>query len=82
MSCKYLNCSCLTSVTINNNALLTDDTIWGLSSIFGNQVTEYILGKEITRIGHFAFIGCSGLTSIIIPKGVTIIDDGAFSGCI
>lgn len=32
-------------------------------------------------IGTFAFYGCSGLTSITIPEGVTSIGDWAFSRC-
>ena len=32
-------------------------------------------------IGKFAFEGCSGLTSLTLPAGITWIDNGAFSGC-
>jgi hypothetical protein len=35
----------------------------------------------LTTIGDFAFYGCSSLTSISIPAGVTKIAAGAFSGC-
>ena len=35
----------------------------------------------LTAIGGYAFIECSGLTSITIPNSVTSIDDGAFDGC-
>ena len=35
----------------------------------------------VTSIGGYAFIGCTGLTSITIPNGVTSIDSSAFSGC-
>ena len=40
-------------------------------------------GKEysVTTIGHGAFSGCSGLTSVSIPNSVKTICDGAFSGC-
>ena len=32
-------------------------------------------------IGEFAFYGCSGLTSLNLPDGITSISGGAFSGC-
>ena len=32
-------------------------------------------------IGSFAFEGCSGLTSLTLPAGITKIGDGAFNGC-
>ncbi len=36
---------------------------------------------SVTSIGEFAFSGCTGLTSVTIPKSVTSIGGSAFSGC-
>ena len=36
----------------------------------------------VTSIGEKAFYGCSGLTSITIPEGVTSINSYAFQHCI
>ena len=33
------------------------------------------------RLGYYAFYGCSGLTSLTIPSGVTWIGWYAFNGC-
>ena len=40
------------------------------------------LPENLQEIGHWAFIGCSGLTGTLeIPEGVKNIEYGAFSGC-
>ena len=44
-------------------------------------VTDFVIPDSITSIGAYAFIGCSGLTSVTIPDGVTSIGPSAFSGC-
>ena len=33
------------------------------------------------KLGDYVFYGCSGLTSLTLPSGVTSISDYAFSGC-
>lgn len=38
-------------------------------------------GKPVTSIGRSAFEGCSGLTSITLPEGLTNIRENAFEGC-
>ncbi len=36
---------------------------------------------DVTKIGDFAFYGCTGLTALHIPAGVTSIGDRAFGYC-
>ena len=80
----FAGCNNITTVTIQSNAVLSNYPDWGkssLSTIFGEQVQEYILEEGITRIGRNAFYGCNGLTYITIPNSVTSIGDYAFYGC-
>ena len=79
----FSGCSRLTSVTLNSNAIARKNysSDANIKSIFGAQVTKYMLGDEITSIGNYAFQGCCRLTSIEIPNSVTSIGDRAFSGC-
>ena len=80
----FEGCSSLTSVTLNSNTIVGKDYYEynsNIKSIFGEQVTEYILGDEITSIGSRAFYNCSSLTSVTIPNSVTRIGWYAFSGC-
>lgn len=37
--------------------------------------------ESVTKIGDYAFEGCTGLTAITIPASVTAIKSSAFSGC-
>ena len=48
--------------------------VWSRS---GGRGTNY----QVTSIGDYAFWGCSGLTSIVIPSSVTSIGDEAFLDC-
>ena len=38
-------------------------------------------GKKITQIGSYAFMNCTGLTSVTISDGVTYVGDCAFYNC-
>lgn len=79
----FQNCISLSSVTINSNTILSKDysSSSNLKSIFGSQVTKYVLGENVTSIGKYAFARCSGLTSITVPSSVTSIGDLSFSDC-
>ena len=46
-----------------------------------SQVTYNGITYSVTSIGTYAFSGCSGLTSIVIPSSVTRIQAYAFYGC-
>ena len=51
----------------------------GNSVITSFDELQYFTGLE--SIESEAFIGCSGLTSIIIPEGISLIEENAFEGC-
>ena len=80
---SFKDCSNLTSVTINSDAIVNKaySSSSNISRIFGSQVTEYIIGDDVTGIGKYAFSGCSSLTSLTIPNSVTSIGNSAFWGC-
>ena len=82
-SWAFEDCSSLTSVTINSDAIVKKaySSSSNISHIFGSQVTEYIIGNDVKKIGDNAFYKCSSLTSITIPNSVTSIGSEAFYGC-
>ena len=44
-------------------------------------LTDIVIPYGVTKIGEFAFRGCSGLTSITLPDSVTSIGNSAFKDC-
>ena len=79
----FAGCSNLKEVTINSNYLLSKDyeRNKGLKSIFGTQVTSYILGNQINKIGAYVFYGCTNMTSIKLSYPLNSIGNHAFSEC-
>ena len=82
-SSVFSGCNGLTSVTINSNAIVSKkySSSSSMSSIFGSQVKEYIIGNNVNNIGDYAFYNCSNLESIIIGNSITGIGERAFYGC-
>ena len=56
--------------------------ITGYTGVGGNvNIPSTLGGFPLTSIGNYSFLGCMGLTSIVIPQSVTSIGDSAFSNC-
>ena len=49
--------------------------------IIPSEITVGESAYSVTNIRLYAFMDCSGLTSVTIPNSVTIIEDDAFLGC-
>ena len=45
------------------------------------KVKKVIVGKNVTKIGNYAFFGCKNLRSVTLQEGVTTIDAFSFSQC-
>lgn len=57
-------------------------TITKYMGMWGDVVVPDTLGGvPVTQIGNYAFYGCRGLRSVILPHTVTLIGYGAFSYC-
>lgn len=76
-------CYNLTNVTINSNSIVSANRTKDASikSIFGGQVTNYIIGEKVTGIGDYTFNGCDKLTGVSIPNSLTTIGAYAFNNC-
>lgn len=89
----FNGCSNLTKVIIDSKALVSKDLSDTFSTLdigkfqsallnsFGKQVTHYILGDSITKIGNYAFNGCSDIKSVEFSDSVSSIGICAFYGC-
>ena len=71
------NCPNLSKVTINSNSILTSG--YSLTTSFGDLVSEYVIGDEVTTIGDNAFNNCTGVNSVSIGSGVKTIGNYAFA---
>ena len=45
-----------------------------------SHLTNLTLPATATSIGRYAFAYCTGLGDVVLPTGVTVIDDGVFEG--
>ena len=73
----------LTSVLLDNNNIVSKSysSSSTITTLFGNNVKEYVIGEDVTSIGSNAFRGCKNLIIVTIPSSVTSIGQYAFSGC-
>ena len=77
------DCTGLTE--INWNAVSVEDFNYN-SNVFYNAGTAgegiaVMFGESVQKIPSYAFYGCSGLTSVTIPDGVTSIGSSVFYNC-
>lgn len=52
-----------------------------LIDLIERDITTFNIPSGTTKIGQYAFQGCTGLTSVTIPNGITTIGDYAFQSC-
>ncbi len=83
----FNDCSGLTSLVVEKGNVMYDSRE-NCNAIIETATNTLIRGCEntiiptsVTRIGHNAFNGCSGLTSLTITNSVTSIGDHAFCKC-
>ena len=71
----------LISVVFSKNSKLKEIRELTFSECVNLQKIEFLDNSQLETIGPDAFFGCSSLSSITIPEGVTSIGEFAFSGC-
>ena len=80
----FMSCNNLKSVSINSDTIVSVNRRKypsSIGSIFGFQVTEYILGDDVHSIGDYTFYENVNLISVSIGNSVTSIGSDAFAGC-
>lgn len=83
----FESCSNLSSIVVEEGNPNYDSRN-NCNAIINSKTNELIAGckntvipESVTSIGHEAFYGCSGLTSVTIPNSVTSIGYEAFESC-
>ncbi|MGN0473923.1 MAG: leucine-rich repeat protein [Acutalibacteraceae bacterium] len=69
------------SAYVSENGVLFNKSKSFLHSYPARKTGKYIIPDSVTSIGEWAFINCSGLTSVTIPDSVTSIGGSAFAYC-
>ena len=74
----------ITKIIFPESLQLMDDGNNNTEGTFTN--CKYLMGtvtlpKNVARLPGGCFAGCSGITGLIIPEGVDIINENAFNGC-
>ena len=87
----FSNCTSLTGVYITELAAWCNISFGGISAnplyyakklyVNGELATSLSIPDGATRIGDYAFYGCTDITSVIIPDSVTSIGGFAFYDC-
>ena len=84
-SYAFYNCSLLEHINVSQGNKVYRSERDCLIEIETNTLIagckNSVIPESVTKIGWFAFYGCSSLTSIIVPQNVTSIGYGAFGGC-
>nr|WP_319488546.1 leucine-rich repeat protein [uncultured Caproiciproducens sp.] len=85
----FADCENLTKLVVdsaNLNYAAVDGVLYShdkntLKCFPGGKTGEYKIPLNVSSIGDYAFMGCTGLTGITIPNNVSSIGDFAFMGC-
>ena len=79
----FSGCNNIKNVTLNSNAVANKnyDSSSNLTTIFGTQVEEYIIGEGVTAIGNYAMHNSSSLQNITLPSSLISLGQSAFDGC-
>lgn len=80
----FYKCNKLKVVNINNKLVEEDysSSSDNIPSIFGQQVTTYNMGEEVTEIGVCAFCEALCLTDVKFPNSLKSMGNSCFQGCI
>ena len=83
----FYGCSGLVSIVVEEGNMMYDSRN-DCKAIVETATNTLIAGcqntvipNNITSIGNYAFVDCTGLTSVTIPNSVTTIENDAFSDC-
>lgn len=68
----------ISKIIFPDNLRILEPRVFSACKYLTGTVT---LPKNVARIPIDCFSGCSGITGLVVPAGVELIDNNAFSGC-
>ena len=82
-SCNIYKCNIINK-TVQIPDSVADHPVWRIGgAVFTNQpdIYEIDFGLSCSNIGAKCFLGCTGITSLKIPRNILHIEKDAFEGC-
>ena len=83
----FYNCTALTGVTFNKDALgkgvvsIGESAFENCVSLLSDSGDNAILPSTLTSLGKRAFYNCSSLTEVVVPAGLQKVSEEAFANC-
>ncbi len=86
----FSGCTSLTYIEVSgsnadfrsvDNVLFDYDKTVLIQFPIGRSTTSYEIPSGVSKIGEYAFSGCSSVNAILIPESVTYLGQGAFNDC-
>ena len=79
----FSNCNLLSISLPNSLQTIASGDYYSYAGVFeyNKNLTEVVIPNGVTKLGAYAFEGCTSLLKVTIPESITTIEVNTFNGC-